>query len=305
MTAIKPAVPDFTPAQLRTIKNTVAKDTAATEFDLFMAACRSYGLDPFRRQISCIVYNKKNQEKRKMVIIIERDGRRVIAARCGDYRPAAEKAAYEYDPESVTALNPKGIVSATVTLFKQDRAGVWHPVIGEAYWDEFAPIQEAWGYDQAANKRKPTGAMELRDTWQKMPRLMVAKCAEGQALRAGWPEQFGGAYFEEEMQRTSDDHTASESIEDFEQSERAARIGGPGVLMVFDDTAVLTKVQFGDVHDRVAEYIRENTPADVHRFRVRNEAPLRDFWAHDAAAALNLKKLFEDKERAFEQEAVA
>ena len=51
-------IADYTGAQLMTIKRTVASDTNDMEFDLFMEAARSYGLDPFRRQISAIVFSK-------------------------------------------------------------------------------------------------------------------------------------------------------------------------------------------------------------------------------------------------------
>ena len=109
------ALSGFTAAQIKTIKNTVAKDTNADEFDLFMEACRSYRLDPFRKQIHAVVYSKNSPDKRKMSIIVSRDGQRVIASRCKDYRPAEEPPFFEYDEAlKGSPTNPKGIVSATV-----------------------------------------------------------------------------------------------------------------------------------------------------------------------------------------------
>lgn len=287
------AVSGFTPSQLRTIKATVARDTDDLEFDLFLEACRSYGLDPFRKQIHAVVYNKDKPDKRNMSIIVSRDGLRVLAHRCKDYRPASEPATIVYDDALKGPLNPKGIVSATVRLWKQDRIGDWYPVAGTADWDEFAPLREAWAPDKDG-KRRPTGRFELdAGNWTKMPLVMITKCAESQALRAGWPETFGGVYAEEEMERVRADATASETLRTYEREQTQARLGGPGLMLVFDGTGVLTKIPMGQVYDRVMEHLNEATPQDAHAFAVRNAPALREFWGHDKAAALAIKKRLE------------
>ncbi|HNB27515.1 MAG TPA: phage recombination protein Bet [Alphaproteobacteria bacterium] len=286
----------YNAAQLRTIKHTVAADTNDLEFDLFMEACRSYGLDPFRKQIHAVVYSKDKPDKRKMSIIVSRDGLRVLAQRCNDYRPASEPARIEYDDGSKGPANPKGIVSATVTLWKQDNRGEWYPVIGEAYWDEFAPIIDEWAWDDAKGKRAPTGKKSVEGNWAKMPIVMITKCAESQALRAGWPDQFGNIYSEEEMTRLAVDQTATETLREMEKSEREARIGGRGVLMVFDDAMKLEKVPMGNIADRCLEFVKQATPDEAHAFRIRNENSLREFWAHSPADALAVKKALDAKE---------
>lgn len=288
----------FNPAQLKVIKDTVARDNNSTEFSLFMEACRAYGLDPFRKQIFSIIYSKDNPDKRKQTIIVSRDGLRVLAHRCRDYRPASEPAHITYDAAAKGPTNPKGIVAATVRLWKQDNRGEWFPVIGEAYWDEFAPVVDEWAFDEEARKRKPTGQkiLDASGNWAKMPIVMITKCAESQALRAGWPETFGGIYSEEEMDRLTATVSASEALEEHERAERESRTGGRGLLMVFDDAMKLEKVPMGKVADRVAEFIREGTSEDVHKFRVRNEDALREFWTANPTDALELKKAFEAKE---------
>lgn len=293
----------FNPAQLRVIKTTVAKDTNDTEFNLFLEACRSYGLDPFRKQIHAVVYSKDNPDKRKMTIIVSRDGLRVLAHRCRDYRPASEPAQVAYDKAAVGPTNPKGIVSATVKLWKQDNRGEWYPVIGEAYWDEFAPVSDEWAFDQEERKRKPTGrkVLDASGNWAKMPIVMITKCAESQALRAGWPETFGNIYAEEEMDRVAANVTASEALAEVERAEREARTGGRGILMVFDDAMKLEKVPLGSVADRVLAFVSEADPTEVHKFRIRNEDALREFWAASPSDALELKKAFEAKERHLEK----
>lgn len=288
----------FTPNQLQTIKATVAKDTNSTEFDLFMEACRSYGLDPFRKQIHAVVYSKDNAEKRKMTIIVSRDGLRVLASRSGDYRPASEPAQILYDETLKGPTNPKGILSATVRLWKQDKRGEWFPVIGEAYWDEFAPITEEWAFSEEARARRPTGkkTLDASGNWAKMPLVMITKCAESQALRAGWPETFGGVYVEEEVERVTAQETATEALEKFQAEERSKRIGGAGIFMIFDDSAILEKVAVGKVADRCLEFIRSADPLDAHKFRLRNEVGLREFWAHSPSEALEVKRALEAKE---------
>jgi hypothetical protein len=91
--------------------------------------------------------------------------------------------------------------------------GNWFPVAGEAFWDELAPIRDEWEENPETGKWQNTGRQVLdggggstsnsgsATGWQKMPRLMLQKCATMQALRAGWPDAFGGIYAEEEMDR--------------------------------------------------------------------------------------------------------
>lgn len=282
----------YTPAQITLIKHTVAKDTNDLEFDLFLQAARSYGLDPFRRQIHAIVYNKDRADRRKMTIIVARDGLRAIAQRCRDYRPASDPAQILYDDALKSPSNPKGIVSATVKLWKQDNRGDWYPVIGEAYWDEFAAVTEEWAPDETG-KRRPTGKKAVDGNWAKMPIVMITKCAESQALRAGWPDMFGGLYAEEEMHQLDAEMTASEALEEHAKQERIKRVGGPGLMMVFDDSARLEKVAMGQVHDRVMEFLRNASPRDAYLFRLRNAEALKDFWAHEKAAALEIKARLE------------
>lgn len=292
-------IASFNASQLGIIKATVARDTNREEFDLFMEACKSYGLDPFRKQIHAVVYNKDKADKRKMSIIVSRDGLRVLAHRCRDYRPASEPAQVVYDADLKGPTNPKGIVSAMLRLWKQDNRGEWYPVIGEAYWDEFAPVSDEWEFDSAQNRRAPTGrkTLDASGNWARMPIVMITKCAESQALRAGWPETFGGVYTEEEMDALTAAASATEALEKHQADERAKRIGGAGVMLTFDETGVLQKVPVGQVADRCLEFIREADPLDVHKFRLRNEASLREFWAHSPADALEVKKAIEVKER--------
>jgi hypothetical protein len=57
-----------------------------------MEVARRVGLDPFRRQIYAVVYNKDKPKKRKMSIITGIDGFRAVAAR-GRRLPAGRERA--------------------------------------------------------------------------------------------------------------------------------------------------------------------------------------------------------------------
>lgn len=291
-------VTNYTGAQLSTIRRTVAADTNDTEFNLFMEAAKSYGLDPFRRQISAIVFNKNKPDKRRMSIIVGRDGLRSIAQRCGDYRPASEPPKYVYDEAAKGPSNPLGLVSVSTTLWKQDNRGEWFPVYGEAYWDEFAPLREVWAENHETGRREPTGKFELDSSgqWGRMGRVMLLKCAEGQALRAGWPDEFGGVYGEEEMDAPAmRDITPSDAVKAEDEHQRRNLVGDKAVLMTMDGTGALERVPLGQVADRCLEFIEDNDAEAVHLWSIRNKESLRDFWAYAPNDALEVKKAMEKK----------
>ncbi len=285
------------PRQTALVRRTVASDCNDDEFNLFMEASRSYGLDPFRKQVMALVFSKDKPDKRRMSIVVSRDGLRVLAQRCGDYRPASEKADIEYSDDLKGPTNPKGIISATVKLWKQDKRGDWYPVIGEAYWDEFAPVREAWAFDQTAGKRQPTGKMELdaSGNWARMPIVMITKCAEAQALRAGWPDTFGGVYAEEELAQAQA-LDASELVAQEAERERMQKIGGLNTItMTWGDGWKLDMVPVGEMADRCIDFIRQEDAATVDKWRQANAEPLRQFWAIAPGDALEVKKEIEAK----------
>ncbi|KAA3518862.1 phage recombination protein Bet [Agrobacterium vitis] len=289
---------DMTPKQISLVKNTVAKDCNNEEFDLFIEVARAKGLDPFLGQIIPMVFNKDKADKRKLTIIISRDGQRVIAQRCGDYRPASKPPVYEIDKDLISPLNPQGIISATTFLWKQDqKSGDWYEVAGQSFWEEFAPVSDEWVYDQDAGKRKPSGKKTLDSSgnWCRMPRLMIAKCAEMQALRAGWPEQFTGLYDEAELDRAKVlDMTATELVEQERQDNRMRVIGGSNSITVWwDDGFALENVPDGQFADRVVEHINATHPSKIAKWRDANRAGLQTFWARHPGDALALRKLID------------
>jgi phage recombination protein Bet len=296
--ALQPLRPrDYTGAQLALVRRTVAKDCNDDEFNLFVEAARRIGLDPFRKQIYALVHNKNKPDKRQLTIITGIDGFRSVAARNGDYRPDSDEPYIEYDDaRKDPATNPLGIVKAVVKCWKRDdRSGEWYAVAGTAYWDEFAPVEEEWGSDGEGGRR-PTGRKKLRGNWPNMARVMIAKCAEAQALRKGWPEDLSGVYAPEEMSRAEViEATASEIVAQADQENRMKLIGAANSIpFMFAPGEPIQMIPAGQVADRVLAFIRQSTsPTQIDAFRETNRAGLQEFWALHKADALELKKAIE------------
>ena len=291
---------DYSSRQLALIQRTVAADCNKDEFDLFVEVARRVGLDPFRRQIYAVVYNKDKADKRKMSIITGIDGFRAVAGRNRDYRPDDAEPDFRYDAALKGPNNPLGLERAMVRCFKMSPNGEWHAVVGVAYWDEFAPLKEIWEYDEAQGKRAPSGRFELApgSKWTTMPRVMLAKCAEAQALRRGWPEDLSGVYAPEEMDRAEVlDLTASEAVEKHEQTERRKMIGSSGAIaFMWEAGAPLEMVPVGQLADRCLAFIRAATsPTQLEAWRDTNRVGLQSFWAESKGDALAVKKALETR----------
>lgn len=305
MSALTPHHVHFTPAQLDIIKKTCAPDTNHDEFNLFIEAAKGYGLNPMRRQIMAMVFNKDNPKKRRMSLIVEIGGLRAIAGRSGRYRPASAPTVFEYDAEK-SETNPLGLSRAIVTVFKQDDRGEWFPVVGEAWWDEHVNTTDDWA-EGADGKRRPTGKKTLAETWQRMPKLMLAKCAEAQALRKGWPEDLGGLYEQAESGGAFDaDMLPSQLLEAHQIDRRQAMVGKRSgeYAVQFAMGEAIQMIPPGQMHDRIEAYVLSlETVMEVKDFRARNAEALRRYWADDADAALSLNKAMEKREAAIAAEA--
>jgi phage recombination protein Bet len=291
----------YTGAQLSLMRRTVAADCNEMEFDLFMAVAQQKGLDPFTKQIHAVVYNKDKPDKRKMAIITAIDGFRVIAERTGVYRPDEDEPAFTYDPDIKGPLNPLGLVKAVVKVWKADK-----PATGVAYWEEFAPIKDEWSQNDAG-KWKPTGAQTL-DTggnWGKMPRVMLSKCAEAQALRKAFPERLSGLYEGAEFDRVRANELApSEIIGEFQTGERLLRIGASnGITFQLSATSPLEIIPLGQIADKIMAASAEFDLNQSRWFESANRHPLQEFWARSPSDALELKRALEKRRTKLESEA--
>lgn len=305
---------ELTNADLALIRRTVAADTNEDEFNLFISYCRALRLDPRRRQIYALVYNKGNADRRKMTIIVAIDGFRAIADRTGNYRPDEDEPSFEVDPALVSVSNPAGLVKATVRVHKFAH-GAWHKVTASAYWSEYAPLKDGWSKtkqiqngtwpdgnprfktvpDEGASK---TTTLDDSGNWAKMPRLMLAKVAEALALRKAWPDDFSGVYAEEEFDRTKAvEMTPAEAATAGEVEKRLEKIGGSQAI-IFDwlDNNPLDAVPVGQIGDRISEFLKKNSeePTAVFHWQNRNRHALREYWAKCPGEALEIKRKIEN-----------
>lgn len=294
----KPQAPapvrDYNAAQLDLIRRTVAKDTTADEFDMFVQVCRRVGLDPFRKQIYCLVYNKDNEQRRSVSFITSIDGLRSIASRSGRYRPDQGEPEYTYrDDLKDPATNPLGLEKAVVTVWQMDDAGGWHPIKGVAYWDEFAPLQDEW--EGPRGQRQKTGRKTLTGKWPQMPRLMLAKCAEAQALRKGWPEDLSGLHAPEEMDQAWAESNASAIADQAAEEARMARIAHArdSIPIMIDQNEGLIYMETGKIADAILAVAEKADAEHLQWLIATNREGLKQFWAKEPTDALELKKRLE------------
>jgi phage recombination protein Bet len=171
----------FNQAKRELLKRTICpKDLSNDEFDLFEAVCMRTGLDPFAKQIYAI------KRGGKLCIDTSIDGFRLIAARSHEY--GGQEGPFWCGEDGVWVdvwLNSEPPAAAKVGVW---RTGFKAPVWGVALFKSFAPYFN--------NK--------LADMWTKMPEVMIAKCAESQALRKAFPAELSGVYTSDEMEQSDD-----------------------------------------------------------------------------------------------------
>lgn len=177
--------------QVELVKRTVARGTTDDELKLFLYTAQRTGLDPLAKQIHAIKRWNGREKREVMSIQTGIDGYRLIAERTERYAPGQEP---KYESEGGK------LVSATAYV-KKLVAGTWHEVAATAFWEE---------YVQTDREGHPT------PTWKRMPRLMLAKCAEALALRRAFPAEMSGVYTFDEMAQTESAESAPVEAERIE-----------------------------------------------------------------------------------------
>jgi phage recombination protein Bet len=192
--------------EIELLKRTVARGCTEDEFALFLWVCRKHRVDPLTRQIYPVKrwLSKHHKEKRlteaggeievwvggeQMTIQMGIDGYRALAARGHrDFGGCDDAEFVMYQPERKTPAGRTIPERATIRMWKR---GLDHPVTATAFWEEFAPAD--------LNEAKA-------DFYNRMPKHMLAKCAESLAIRKGYPDM-ADIYTDEEMTQHSQDFT--------------------------------------------------------------------------------------------------
>lgn len=162
----------------------------------FMLVCSQYNLNPLKKEIYAVYQRTKvnGQWVEKLEPIVSIHGLRQLARRSKNPTYAyTGKAVFDYKDAEKIKLD-----SATVEVFGRFDGSFEAVKIGEytAYYDEFAKTH---ANDDEYGKYRAGDAM---GTWKTMPRVMLAKCAEANAIRSIF--DIGGVYVEEEIGRTEE-----------------------------------------------------------------------------------------------------
>lgn len=292
------ALANYEPKHLKLIRDTVAKDCSNSEFDWFIHICKHNRLDPLKRQCYAFVFSKDDPKKRNVVFVTAIGGFRAIAARTSNYRADNRAARIEYDEKLKGPLNPLGIVRAEVSVF-QFNHGEWFEVVGEAYWDEFAPIVDEW-VEGENGRRKKSGNKYLdpkKDGWNRMARVMISKCAEAVALRKAWPDDFAGMYEESEMDRAQVlDLSPSEYAQQADTDAKLALVGGKDAITVsWEMGGKLERVPLGQFADKSLAWAqaKDRTSTEIEIFWQNNLPARTEYKAKKGAEYLEWQKAWE------------
>jgi len=162
-------VVSFDADRRKLLQNTYAKGISPLEFELFLEVCQRQGLDPFAKHIYAI------SRGGKMTIQVSIDGARLIASETGEYE--GQQGPEWCGPDGIWRdvwLAPTPPAAARVGVM---RRGFIEPTWGVATWKSF-------------HQETPT--------WKGMPDVMLAKCAEMQALRKAFPQRLSNIFSAEE-----------------------------------------------------------------------------------------------------------
>jgi len=176
--AVPPLMSASERAVLRVLKY---PDLDDTEFTYLEQYCRAKKLNLWCKHLYTRKLYDEPSRKWKLEIIATADAMLLMAKRSGDYG-GVDRPGYEYEDRKPGGPKFVSLCHRTVYRFIH---GQRVPFTAEAAWEEYAPL--SYG-----------------DIAERMPRNFLARCALVAALRLGFPDETGGIYSPEEMERASE-----------------------------------------------------------------------------------------------------
>jgi phage recombination protein Bet len=156
------------------LRNSLYPGAKDESIKLVLGYCKAAGLDPLQKPVHIVPMWDKNSRDMRDVVMPGIELYRVKAARTGQYAGCSEP---EFGPDVVQVLG-----GAEVTFPAWCRITVRRIVGGSIA--EFTAV-ERWTENYATAKRD---SAQPNAMWAKRPYGQLAKCAEAQALRKGFPE---------------------------------------------------------------------------------------------------------------------
>jgi len=157
--------------QITLLRRTIADDLSDDEFGLYLIHINRTKLDPFSRQIYYVKKWNKKKQREEVAFQTNIDGYRLTADRTGLY-------AGNDDYVHTGGPGAERPTKATATVYKIVNAERV-PFSASARWSEYY--------------------ISTSPIWNKMPFLMLGKCAEALALRKAFPQELSCVYTSEEM----------------------------------------------------------------------------------------------------------
>jgi phage recombination protein Bet len=216
---------------------------------IFARLCAEKSLSPFSKQAYLTRYNTKDGAKYTVIVGI--DGYRSLASRTG-LHAGTDDVRFNLDREggyktaAELLANRQLPTTATVTIYKVV-SGKSCAFTHTCVFAEFSTGQQKW---------------------QTMPFQMIAKCAEGFALKKGFPDELAGVHIEEEMGA-------------FEDKQVSAR---PVTAPHVDTTVVMTEEESTELAEKLADLTDQIAAMDTKQ--------ALDYWRQFKASELIKRKEF-------------
>lgn len=164
--------------EIEVIRRIYAKDLSPKQFECFVGLGRAGNLDPFNREIWCVVYKGAPQ------IFIGRDGYRKIAQSNPDY---------EYHrTEAVYATDDIRFVDGQI---RHD----WSPVNRQELIGAYCIVKRKSSNSTSYIYVRLEDYDKKHSVWGTLKETMIQKVAEAQALRQAFHQMFKGTYHQAEI----------------------------------------------------------------------------------------------------------